>query len=392
MRLAFHYHTPAVIKNGEIYMPAYLGLFIDSLAPHFDHITCFQHEPGSKAESEMMDYRIKAAAVTLRSLGPHGSIPSRLLRSREIGKVFLKYQGDCDFMLLRASTPMLTVIKRVWKRPLALMLVSDATLGLDNLPQPAWRKFLIKKWAAWYASQERVMAIKSLTIVNSQMLFDDLKEDVKQLHLIRTTTLSEGDFFSRKDTCQSEQKRLIYAGRITRIKGLLDILEAMSILVKEGIDLRFDLVGMADPSDSILEEMKERANLLGLESRWAYLGYRTAGGALLEEYRKSDVFVIGSQASSEGFPRTLWEAMASSLPIVATAVSSIPMFTKGVAELVPPRDVGAYADALRNVLTDPKRRQDMIRGGLALAKENTLEERGKELSDLLKEKIKVAAS
>ena len=162
----------------------------------------------------------------------------------------------------------------------------------------------------------------------------------------------------------------------------------MANLRKEGYDLYFDLVGMVDKSSGILEEMETLSEKLGLNGLVNYLGYRTAGSQLLEEYRNSDVFVIASQASSEGFPRTLWEAMASSTPIVATAVSSIPAFTKGVVELAEPKNVNDFTNKLRIVLSNTERRKEMIRDGRELAKSNTLEVRGKELSDLIKLRFK----
>lgn len=387
MKLAFHYHTPAITKNGKVVLPAYLGLFLDSIAPHFYELLCILHTPSS-SQMEMMDYEIKSDNVKLFSLAPHSSIPNRYLNSGPSVKVIKEVLSLADAVLIRASTPLLPFFKKHWKKPIALMLVSDATLGLENLPQPGWRKRLIMTWANWYAKKELQLARKSLTIVNSQMLFDELKTKVKDLNLIQTTTLSTNDFFIREDSCQDQRIRLIFAGRISRIKGILDIIEAMANLRKEGYDLYFDLVGMVDEGSSILEEMEALSEKLGLKGLVNYLGYRTAGSQLLEEYRKADVFVIASQASSEGFPRTLWEAMASSTPIVATAVASIPAFTKGVAELALPKNIDDLTTKLRTVLSNAERRKEMIRDGRELAKNNTLEIRGKELSDLIKLRYK----
>ena len=387
MKLAFHYHTPAIIKNGKVVLPAYLGLFLDSIAPHFDELLCIMHTPSS-SQMEMMDYEIKLENVKLFSLAPHSSIPNRYLKSRSSVKVIKEVLNLSDAILIRASTPLLPFFKKHWKKPIALMLVSDATLGLENLPQPGWRKKMIMAWANWYAKKELQLACKSLTIVNSQMLFDELKAKVKDLNLVQTTTLSANDFFIREDSCQADRIRLIFAGRISRIKGILDIIETMANLRKEGYDLYFDLVGMVDKSSGILKEMENLSEKLGMKGLVNYLGYRTAGPELLDEYRNSDVFVIASQASSEGFPRTLWEAMASSTPIVATAVSSIPAFTKGVAELAEPKNVNDFTDKLRSVLNNVERRKEMIRDGRELAKTNTLAVRGKELSDLIKSRFK----
>ena len=386
MRLAFHYHVPALYRDGKVIFPAFLGLFIDSIAPHFEELVCILHSP-SPGELDMMDYEIKADNVRLHSLGPHASIPRRYLRHRETVKSIREVQEDVDAVLVRASTPLLPFFKRHWQKPLVLMLVSDATLGLENLPQPGWRKKLIMVWANWYAKKELELARKSLTIVNSQMLFEALESKVSDLTLIQTTTLRAQDFHVKKDTCQSSRIRLIFAGRISRIKGILDIIEALAILREEGFDLHFDMVGMVDKGSGILKEVDALSEKLGIFNQVNYLGYRTAGSQLLDEYRQSDIFVIASQASSEGFPRTLWEAMASSTPIVATKVSSIPAFTRGVAELAEPKSVEDFAEKLRVVITNKHRRQEMIKSGLELAKKNTLDIRGKELSELIIERV-----
>lgn len=387
MILGFHYHTPAVYNGKNVTIPAYLGLFIDSLAPHFTEIVLLLHKPSSE-QLERMDYEIEASNVSLISLEKHTSIPKRYLRSGPIKKAIKDLEERVDSLLIRASTPLLPFFKKLWAKPLALMLVSDATLGLDNLPQPGWRKKLIKIWASWYSRKELELAKKSLTIVNSQMLYEQLSNKVSDLNLIQTTTLNKNDFFEREDTCQGDRIRLIFAGRISRIKGILDIIEAMAKLRKEGYDLYFDLVGMVDKNSRILDEIEGLSENLGLKGLVNYLGYRTAGIQLLEEYRSSDVFVIASQASSEGFPRTLWEAMASSTPIVASSVSSIPAFTDGVAELAEPKNVDDFTDKLRTVLSNSVRRKEMIRDARQLAKSNTLEVRGKELSDLIKSRYK----
>ena len=386
MTLGFHYHSPAINIKGKIFMPAYMGLFIDSIAPYFDNLICFLHTPND-SEKNMMDYTIVSSNVSLIGLGSHDSIPKRMMNSKITSEIFKKNQFCCDLLLLRASTPLLPIIKNVWKKPIALLLVSDATSGLDNLPQPLWRKTLIKLWAKWYSSQELKLAKRSLTVVNSQMLYNHLENKLKNLHIIKTTTLSNDDFYYREDTCDQTKIRLIFAGRISKLKGLLDILDSMAILIMEGYELELKLVGMIDEKDPILVQMKEKAKSLNISDSWEYIGYRTAGESLLEEYRNSDVFVIASQSNSEGFPRTIWEAMASSLPVVATKVSSIPMFTKGAVELAEPKDVSSLTSSLRNVLKNQKRRKEMIIMGMKLAKENTLEKRAKELTELLHSNI-----
>jgi len=104
-----------------------------------------------------------------------------------------------------------------------------------------------------------------------------------------------------------------------------------------------------------------------------YHGYRTAGPELFQFYRQADIFVLASKSSSEGFPRTIWEAMAHSLPVVATRVGSIPDFIDGAAVLVPPKDEPALENAICSLLHDSELRKINIAAGLKLARQVTLE-------------------
>jgi glycosyltransferase involved in cell wall biosynthesis len=282
-------------------------------------------------------------------------------------------------MLIRAPTPLLPLFAWIWKKPVALLLVSDQLEGIENLPQPPWRKTLIRWWATWGHSKQMQLSNRSLVFVNSRLLYEKYQADIPNLIQTQTTTLSEEDFYSREDTCMSMPYHLLYAGRMTRIKGLFEIVKALANLVDDGFDVVLDLVGMIDSGDPVLDSVVDFARSLGVEEMVQYHGYKTAGPELLAYYRRADIYVIASQSSSEGFPRTIWEAMASSTPVVATQVGSIPAFIGDAALLVPPKDVDALTGAIKTLLTDNEMRKVFIQRGLALAKENTLEKRTGEL-------------
>lgn len=378
LKVGFHYHTPAIQIDGVIRVPSYIGLFIDSIAPNCAELVCFLHSP-PRQNIDQLNYPIRAANVKLVSLKPHSSIPKRTVQALSGRRMFREWEPTLDVMLVRASTPLLPVVASAWSKPLVLLLVSDATAGLDNLPQPGWRKVLIKGWARWYQKKQDEIAKRCLTIVNSRALFEYYANKVEHLVETRTTTLSDEDFFEREDTCNYGTCHLLYAGRISRIKGLFSIVEALAVLVDEGFDLRLDLVGMVDPSEPVLGELEVVARDLGVANRLKFHGYKAAGQELLAYYRRADIFVTASEASSEGFPRTIWEAMASSVPVVATEVGSISAFAGSAISLVPPKRVDELTNALREVLTNSQLRGRLIRRGMKLAKGNTLEIRAEEL-------------
>jgi glycosyltransferase involved in cell wall biosynthesis len=102
-------------------------------------------------------------------------------------------------------------------------------------------------------------------------------------------------------------------------------------------------------------------------------GPKAAGPELYAHYCTADVYVIASKSDFEGFPRTIWEAMAHSLPVVATNVGSIPDFVGESAELVVPANSKELAKAIRMVMKNPIRRREMIHRGRSLALDSTLE-------------------
>ncbi len=103
----------------------------------------------------------------------------------------------------------------------------------------------------------------------------------------------------------------------------------------------------------------------GLADRFLITGRASETAELL---RALDVFVLPSRF--EGLSNALLEAMATGLPIVATAVGGTPeLVTAGVsAVLVPPDDEAALADALETLLSDPARREALGRHALERAR------------------------
>ncbi|HRS74839.1 MAG TPA: glycosyltransferase family 4 protein [Anaerolineaceae bacterium] len=372
MKLGFYYHVPALQKPDGIYTPGFQGRFIDSLAARCESVTCFLHSPWVN-ETEMMDYRLGSGNVTLVDIGPHGSVPRRLLHSGHTRRQVAKHTLSLDVMLIRGPSALLPVVARGARAPVALLLVNDYLTGLKNLNQPWWRGNLIRAWAMLNYQQQMRVSRRSLNIVNNRALYQQLSGKVPWLIETRTTTLTNADFYRREDTCQEQPLRLLFSGRITREKGVLDVIEALARVVSAGADVVLDLVGIVEEKENILQAISELAARRGLSERVQYHGYRAVGADLFSFYQQADLFVLASQSAFEGFPRTVWEAMAHSLPVIATRVGSIPELAQDAALLVEPGDAAELARAIMGLISSPRQRQALIKKGMELAKENTLE-------------------
>lgn len=379
--LGFHYHIPIEEINGDLMTPAYFGFFIDSLAPHFEKLVCFMHSKGDLPVE--MDYKVINSNVELVNLGPHDSIIHRKLnfiKNRPRIKERLK---EIDFMLIRASTPLLKNFHRMVGERMALMLVSNAVDGLDQLEQPAWRLALIKYWAHKYQQFEDELSKRLLTLVNSQRLLEDHKEFSSRLFRIKTTTLSKGDFVERVPDFSNKGIKLLYTGRVAPNKGIQEIVEAILDLRSFSFKLELKVVGPYSKEDGFYKSLVKKINEAGLSNQVDFVGYVTAGPQLLEYYRSSDIFIMASRSSAEGFPRVLWEAMASSLPIIASRVSGIDKVLDGRAEFFIPADAQDLKRALLRVISDKETRENRISLAREMAEENTLENSGKYIAELI---------
>jgi glycosyltransferase involved in cell wall biosynthesis len=145
------------------------------------------------------------------------------------------------------------------------------------------------------------------------------------------------DFFKPPDARRTEEIfRVCYAGRVELAKGVVYLFEAWKQLALP--DAELVMIG---------EVAREMTSLI---RDYAMPNVRFAGYLPADQvrdwYRRSDVFAFPSV--NEGLARVLLEAMATGLPVVATAASGAEeCVTPGKdGTIVPARDPHAMAEAL----------------------------------------------
>jgi hypothetical protein len=151
-------------------------------------------------------------------------------------------------------------------------------------------------------------------------------------------------------------------GRIVKEKGYREFLEMATALTQSGIDATYMVVGDSLPSDrdQFGPELRAQVAKANLTDRFVFTGMTDQ---VPDYLRLMDIFVLPSYR--EGFPRSILEAMATGLPVVATDIrGSREAVVDGVTGyIVPPRDARALRIAVESLLVDPARRKRM--GGQA---------------------------
>lgn len=388
MKLGFHYHIPAGVKENQIFVQGFFGVFLDSLAREVEELHLFLHSP-LPSEWVLMDYALTSSNIVLHDIGLHTSMPVRLIKKESIlrrieGKVLA-----LDAFLVRAPSPLspFFILKFGKKIPFSMLLVGNYATSDDDPSLPYWKNKLIRLFSYYIHFFQNRAASNAKLFVNSKLLYDENVKRNPKLNLVKTTTLSNASFY-KKTVAELDWSvvKVLYTGRIDLSKGLLLICEALMNLRKQGFQVEFHLVGWeAFGVNSVEGEINSFCKEIGFGDFVFFHGKKKIGEELNSAYRANSIF-INASTGTEGFPRTIWEAIANSLPVIATSVGSIPYYLtdKKDALVIEPRNVEAIENAIKTLIQDKTLRMNLVENAFILAQSNTLEIQSKKLIEEIK--------
>lgn len=159
---------------------------------------------------------------------------------------------------------------------------------------------------------------------------------------------ADGNDQLRSDLALPEGAKIIgIVTRLVKIKGLAYLIGAMPRIVAHNPLARLVILGTG-PEEA---ELRHLVDKLGLQEQVIFTGFRDDVAACLGSF---DYYV--SASLSEGLPLNVLEAMAASLPIVATNVGGIPLIVEDrhSALLVKPSSSDALADGVIELMDHPE--------------------------------------
>ncbi len=153
---------------------------------------------------------------------------------------------------------------------------------------------------------------------------------------------------------------VLAVGALGRGKGFPYLLHAAKELARRGIAITVQFAGDGEER-GLLERL---ARELGIADRVRFLGWLKFPD-VRKAMSEATMLVHPSDGLGDGLPNVLREAMALGTPVVASDVAGIPeaLDHGRCGVLVPPKDVGALADAIELLLQDPNRRRELAERG-----------------------------
>jgi glycosyltransferase involved in cell wall biosynthesis len=205
------------------------------------------------------------------------------------------------------------------------------------------------------ALMRRSLDLADVHIVQSPGLADVLRGMTRRpvvaiFNGVRTAELAPPDGWAHSD---GAAVRVLALGVLGKRKGTFDLLEAAARLQDRRPEIEFTFVGGGE-----VERFRALVAERGLR-RVSFLG-AVSDGDRVALLHGSDIFALPSHA--EGQPIAILEAMAAGLPVLSTAVGSIPeVIREPNGVLVAPRDVDAIVSQLDRLAGDAALRERLGR-------------------------------
>ena len=160
------------------------------------------------------------------------------------------------------------------------------------------------------------------------------------------------DRFFTVTQAEGERATILYAGRVIRRKGLLELLRALPEVRETVPHVRLRVAGESESDLEYLDACQQFIADHELERTVTFLGSLTVE-QMVKEYARCTVFALPSK--QETAPVVVAEAMAAGRPVVATRACGMPYMVahKESGLLAEYGDAAGWGSALTALLSDP---------------------------------------
>lgn len=162
--------------------------------------------------------------------------------------------------------------------------------------------------------------------------------------------------------------RIVFAGRFSPEKNIEMLMKASSKLWNEGFLIELFIIGEGALEKKLREEC--------VNNKWQFvrfMGYISNKELIKMNFCDADIFVLPSKEERQG--KVLLEAMACSIPVIASNAGGIPAVIKHGYNglLFNPNDFCNLCETIKSIINNEKLRSILIENGYRFAKKHTLD-------------------
>ncbi len=204
---------------------------------------------------------------------------------------------------------------------------------------------------------DRVVTVSLFTLSEIEKFFPKFFKKTSVVYCgVSPTQFSKVPEKNEKILSLLPQKYFLFVGNVKPHKNLLGLLQAFQLLAREKRDVFLVIVGKG--FGKLFEELMERFGNIREKVLWLK---NIPDEDLPMIYHRSCALVFPSVYEGFGLPPL--EAMASSCPVIASRIASIPEICEDAALYIDPYDPLTMKDAMVKILGDTHLRQHLIASG-----------------------------
>lgn len=250
---------------------------------------------GNSPLLQLIDERVKIRAI------PGKRVRNALLTLKDMmvnckSKIFLIYNIE---LLVPAY-----FINKFYNLKLKIVARSITTLSMDYNTEGLFSRKIWFKLIAYTANKIDYMIAQSAGM--KEDLMNNFNVSESKIKIIPNPAYSFT--YNTANSLVTNNKEILFVGRLTKAKGMNYLLEAFQIAKKTIPDLCLRIVG----SGEIMEELKSHVAKLGLSDSIKFEGYKND---ISSYYINAKATVLTSLV--EGFPNVLVESISFGTPVIA---------------------------------------------------------------------------
>jgi len=154
--------------------------------------------------------------------------------------------------------------------------------------------------------------------------------------------IKDRDDSIKKCSLEAGMKYVLYVGRLSEEKGIMNLINAVSLIKKDGKSSNFKVLIIG--TGELLEESLQKIDSLGLGNEFSFCGEKNHKD-VTDWLGACDLLCLPSKR--EGCPNVVLEALSSGRPVISTRVGSVPeLINENNGFLAEPENERELADAL----------------------------------------------